>query len=168
MKLANLLLCIALFLGPVQVKSSVASSEKDVYVTFTSSTDSALKQGIYRYTRMTSYFNRPAIYFHFVNKDTGVNECLVFYDYKQNVVNSLTFNPEKYMMSTTHIPVSSLEKVKIINLDALLSTWTREEAYQYFWSLNDKTVWVIDKSNVGEDPSNPLVIQTMPGVFYKY
>lgn len=159
---------ISLFCAHVEAKQSLTSSEEDVYVTFTSSDNSNLKQGIYRYTRMTSYFNRPAIYFKFVNKDTGVNECLVFYDYKQSIVEKLTFYADKYMMSTTRIPISALDEVEIVDLDTLLPTWTREEAYHYFWSLSDKKVWVIDKSNLGRNPENPLVLQTMPSVFHQY
>lgn len=168
MKLISLFMFISLYCAHLQAGGSLTSSEEDVYVTFTSSEDSSLKQGIYRYTRMTDYFNRPAIYYHFVNKDTGVNECLVFYDYKYSVVKELTFYVDKFMMSTTRIPTSSLDQVEVIDLDKLLPTWTQEEAYHYFCSLNDKKVWVIDKSHLGGQPENPMVIQTMPGVFYQY
>lgn len=168
MRLITLITLFCLFVVPVSARNSQASPEKDVYVTFTSSDHPEQEHGIYRYTRMAKYFNRPAIYFNFVNKDTGVNECLVFYDYKKEVVEDLTFYADKYMMSTTHIPVSALDKVEIIDLDKLLPTWTREQAYHYFWSLQHKRVWVIDKSHLGTDPSNPLVTQTMPGVFHEF
>ncbi len=168
MKVLSLFILISLLCAHGQAKKSLTSSYEDVYVTFTSSNDPTLNQGIYRYTRMTSYFNRPAIYFKFVNKETGVNECLVFYDYKKSIVQELTFYADRYMMSTTRIPTSALDEVEVIDLDILLPTWTREEAYHYFWSLNDKRVWVIDKSNLGRNPKNPLVLQTMPGVFHQY